>query len=51
MTVFLNLKKNVEMFSEVKGFAKDGFRHKPKYCIGTPRQVKTSYKIGMLKKK
>ena len=41
--------KNKEIFLEVKGFAKDGFRHTPSNCIGTPRQVRSSYKIGMLK--
>lgn len=41
---------NQSIFSEVKGFAKDGFRHTPSNCIGTPRQVKSSYKVGMLKK-
>jgi hypothetical protein len=40
---------NQEIFSEVKGFAKDGFKHTPKNCVGTPRQVRTSYKIGMFK--
>jgi hypothetical protein len=41
---------NKEIFSEVKGFAKDGFRHTSRRCIGTPRQVRSGYKIGMLKK-
>jgi hypothetical protein len=41
---------NKEIFLEVKGFAKDGFRHTPSNCIGTPRQVRSGYKIGMLKK-
>jgi hypothetical protein len=41
---------NKEIFSEVKGFAKDGFRHTAKKCIGTPRQVRSAYKIGLLKK-
>ncbi len=40
---------NQEIFSEVKGFAKDGFKHTPKNSVGTPRQVRTSYKIGMFK--
>ena len=40
---------NKEIFLEVKGFAKDGFRHTPSNCIGTPRQVRSGYKIGMLK--
>jgi hypothetical protein len=41
---------NKSIFSEVKGFADNGFRHTPKNCVGTPRQVKSGYKIGMLKK-
>ena len=44
------IKKNNDMFIEVKGFAKDGFRHTPRNCVGTPRQIRSSYKIGMLKR-
>ena len=39
---------NKSIFSEVKGFADNGFRHTPKNCVGTPRQVKSGYKIGMI---
>jgi hypothetical protein len=39
---------NKSIFSEVKGFADNGFRHTPKNCVGTPRQVKSAYKVGML---